>query len=70
MSHRSRAPERRYHKSSGILFLPELSDNDKVVEKDLLRKRFEMLSNGHDKSRLTIRNLKLYLDGNFVDVGN
>ena len=55
---------------SGFLILPELSDIDKVVEKALLRKRIEMLSKGHDKSRLKIRNHNLYLVGKIVEVGN
>ena len=60
---RSKAIERKLYQSDSILILNELSPADRAVEKQLLAKRHEVIQTGVDKSRIKIRNLKLYVDG-------
>ena len=59
---RSKAIEARLYESSSILILSELSSSERLVEKQLLSKRHELLQSGIEKQRIKIRNLKLYVD--------
>lgn len=62
------AIQKKYYNHKRILIIPELSPTDKLIEKALLRKRYDLINTGVDKSRLRIRNLKLYQDE--VEVAN
>ena len=46
-----------------ILILTELSPAEKIFERKLLKKRYGLISDGVDKSLLSIKNLKLYQNG-------
>ena len=59
---RSKAIQHNVYKERNVLILPELSAADKIIEKKILKKRFELLQSNTDRKRLKIRNLKLYLD--------
>ena len=43
-----------------IFISPDLSDNDRIIEKNLLKKRWELIQSGVNRKDLKIRNLKLY----------
>lgn len=64
---KSKVIENDLYRQQNILFLPELSA-DKIKEKSILRKRYQLIQEGHEKSTMKIRNLKLYLNGNEVIV--
>ena len=63
---RSKAIEQQLYRHKGVLIVPELSYEDRQVEKKILQKRFELINQGTEKSRIRIRDLKLYVDGQFV----
>ena len=65
---RSKAIEQKLYQRDGILIVPELSYDDRQVEKKLLKKRYDLMSNGTEKSRIKIKDLKLYVDGQIVDL--
>ena len=62
---RTKAIEQQLYRHKGVLIVPELSYEDQV-EKKILKKRFELINQGTGKSRIRIRDLKLYVDGQFV----
>ena len=57
---RSKAIESKLYNSSGILIVPELSPADKEKERKLLKKRYDLVQCGYDKTKLRIRNLRLF----------
>ena len=59
----SKSIERKLFQEKGILVLAQLSPNDQGIERSLLAKRYTLINDGTDKSRIKIRNLKLYIDG-------
>ena len=60
----SKSIERKLFRVKGILVLAQLSPSDQEIERRLLAKRCTLVNDGTDKSRVKIRNLKLYIDGN------
>ena len=65
----SQALKSKLYNSDKILVLPELSPEDKIIEKKLLAKRYDLINNnGVDKKHLKIRGLKLYNDNQLVSV--
>ena len=65
----SQALKSQLYKSDKILVLPELSPEDKIIEKKLLAKRYDLINNeGVDKKHLKIRGLKLYNDNQLVSI--
>jgi len=56
--------------SAAIFISPALSANDRLLEKKLLKKRWEMINNGIDKKDLKIRNLKLYNKKELVPIAD
>jgi len=46
--------------SPSTFISPALSQADRILEKKILKKRFELINSGVDKKELKIRNLKLY----------
>ena len=64
---RSNAIKQQLYRHKGVLIVPELSYEDSQVEKKNLKQRFELINQGTEKSRIRIRDLKLYVDGQFVD---
>ena len=63
---RSKAIEQQLYRHTGVLIVPEFSYEDRQVEKKILKKRFELINQGNEKSRIRIRDLQLYVDGHFV----
>ena len=59
----SKSIERKLFQEKGILALAQLSPSDQEIERCLLAKRYNLINDGTDKSRIKIRNLKLYIDG-------
>ena len=59
----SRSIERQLFQEKGILVLAQLSLSDQEIERSLLAKRYTLINDGTVKSRIKIRNLKLYIDG-------
>ena len=56
----SQAMKNKLSNSDEVLLLPELSPEDKIIEKKLLAKRYDLVkNNGVDKKHLKIRGLKL-----------
>jgi len=53
-----------------IYISPELTAADKVTEKILMQKRWELIQSGTDKKLLKIKNLKLYNNGEEVEINN
>lgn len=49
-----------------ILIFPELCNQDKQKEKQILKKRYDLIQSGVSKDHVKIRNLKLYLDHNEI----
>ena len=49
---RSKAIEQKLYQRDGILIVPELSYDDRQVEKKLLKKRYDLMTNGTEKSRI------------------
>ena len=46
-------------------FIPrELTHEERILEKNLLKKRRDLIENGTKRTSIRIRNLKLYIDGN------
>ena len=66
---RSKAVEQQLYRHKGVLIVAELSYADSQVGKKIFKKRFEPNNQGTEKSRITIRDLKLYVDGQFVASG-
>ena len=42
----------------------ELTHKERIIEKNLLQKRCDLIENGTKRTSIRIRNLKLYVDGN------
>ena len=59
----SKSIERKLFQEKGILVLAQLSPSDQEIERSLLAKRCNLINDGTDKSRITIPNLKLYIEG-------
>ena len=59
----SKTIERKLFQEKGILVLAQLSPSDQEYERGLLAKRYTLINDGTDKSRIKIRNLKFYIDG-------
>ena len=59
----SKSIERKLFQEKGILVLAQLSPSDQEIERCLLAKRYDLINDGTDKSRIKIHNLKLYIDG-------
>ena len=59
----SKSIERKLLKEKGILVLAQLSPSDQEIERCLLARRYTLINDGTEKSRIKIRNLKLYIDG-------
>ena len=59
----SKSIERKLFREKGILVLAQPSPSDQEFERSLLAKRYTLINDGTDKSRIKVRNLKLYLDG-------
>ena len=59
----AKALKESFSKKKGILVLAQLSPSDQENERRLFAKRYTIINYGTDKSRLKIRNLKLYIDG-------
>ena len=59
----SKSIERKLFQEKDFLVLAQLSPSDQEIEITLLAKRYTLLNDGADKSRIKIRNLKLYIDG-------
>ena len=65
----SQALKSKLYTSDKIPVLPELSREDKIIEKKLLAKRYDLINNnGVDKKHLKIRGLKPYNDNQLVSV--
>ena len=62
----SKSIERKLFQEKGILVLAQLSPSDQEIDGRLLAKRYTIFNDGTDKSRIKIRNLKLYIDGNEI----
>ena len=62
----SKSIERKLFQEKGILVLAQLSPSDQEIERCLLAKRYTLINDGTDKSRIKIRNLKLYIDGKAI----
>ena len=59
----SKSIERKLFEEKDVLVLAQLSPSDQEIERCLLAKRYTLINDGTDKSRIKIRNLKLYIDG-------
>ena len=59
----SKSIERKLLQEKGILVLAQLSPSGQEIERCLPAKRYTLINDGTDKSRIKIRNLKLYIDG-------
>ena len=59
----SKSIERKLFQEKGILVLAQLSPSDQKIERSLLAMRYTLINDRTDKSRVKIRNLKLYVDG-------
>ena len=59
----NKSNERKLFQEKGFLVLAQLSPSDQEIERCLLAKRYTLINDGTDKSRIKIRNLKLYLNG-------
>ena len=65
----SQALKSKLYNSDRILVLPELSPEDKIIEKKLLAKRYDLINKkGVDKNYLKIRGWKLYNHNQLVSV--
>ena len=62
------AIQNKLFQTDKILIVPELSPEERTIEKKLLAKRYQLINEGTDKSRIRIRNLKLFCDGIEVTV--
>ena len=62
----SKAIENRLFETNQILIVRALSREEQDIEKAILKKRFELIQSGIDRSQLKIRNLKLYNNGHLV----
>ena len=56
--------------SSAVFLSKSLTKTGQELERTLLEKRFELSESGHDKSLIKIRDLKLYLDGQEVQINS
>ena len=64
--HASRLP--KDYTQATVLIFPDLSDQDKCKKRILLRKRYDLISNGTAKDRIKLRNLKFFVDDVEVNV--
>ena len=62
----SKAIENKFFETNRILIVRALSRDEQEIEKAILKKRFELVQSGIDRSQLKIRNLKLYNNGQLV----
>ena len=51
-----------------VFLSPALSDSDRLLERKILKKRWELINSGNERKDVKINNLKLYLKGNLVDI--
>jgi len=56
--------------SSEIFITPALSPQDMEKEKQILKKRWELIQSGTDRKQIRIKNLQLLVDGKIVDTAN
>ena len=42
----------------------ELTHKERIIERNLLEKRRDLIENGTKRTSIRVRNLKLYVDGN------
>ena len=64
----SNAIKHRLFSTGNILITPGLSQRDLETERKLLKKRYELITNGVDRKDLKIRNLKLYQNDTEVNI--
>ena len=64
----SSASQKKLFETDKILITTDLSPSDLAIERKLLSKRYELMSNGVPKETLKIRHLKLYQDNKEVNV--
>ena len=57
-------------KSTAVFVKPKLCWKDRLIEKELLHARFEMVKKGADRSLFRIRDLKLFYNASAVDVSD
>ena len=57
-------------KSTAVFVKPKLCWKDRLIEKELLHARFEMVKKGADRSLFRIRDLKLFYNASPVDVSD
>ena len=57
-------------KSTAVFVKPKLCWKDRLIEKELLHARFEMVKKGADRSLFWIRDLKLFYNASHVDVSD
>ena len=50
------------------MFTPDLTREERLEERKVLKKRRELINTGRDKNSIKIRNLKLLVDGVVVPV--
>ena len=63
-----KAIEKKYFLNKRVLITPELSPKDLLLERQLLAKRYELTRSGIDRSRLKIKNMRLYKDDELVQL--
>ena len=59
----SKSIEKKLFQEKRILVLAQLSPSDQEIERSLLAKRYTVINDGTNETRIKIRNLKLYIDG-------
>ena len=55
---------------ANLYLLPALSREDAIRENQILKKRRELINNGVEREKLSVRNLELFLDGEKVEVSS
>ena len=65
---RSKAIEKKVYQTDSILIVNEISPKDRAIGKQLLAKRYSIIQSGVDKSKIKIRNFKLFVDGTEVKI--
>ena len=59
----SKSIEKKLFQEKRILVLAQLSPSDQEIERSLLARRYTVINDGTNETRIKIRNLKLYIDG-------
>ena len=55
----------KYYPADSRAFISrELTHEERIIERNLLKKRRDLIENGTKRTSIRIRNLKLYVDGN------